>query len=124
MAKHINTVETLTQARKVADIWKDNPDFTLENMKLEDYVTFFAATDTLEKTCAQREVELDGLKANRDDQIRQLHDLVMRFRAGMRAYFGPDSPQYEQAGGTRTSARKSASRKGNNPPTPPAQPAA
>ncbi len=124
MAKHIKTAETLTQARKVADIWKDNPNFTLENMRLEDYVPFFTATETLDKSCAQRETELDGLKANRDDQIRKLHDLVMRFRSGMRAYFGPDSPQYEQAGGTRTSSRKSTGRKGNTPPTTPAQPAA
>src|SRR6266850_3337448 len=113
MAKHINTADTLTEARKAADIWKENPGFTLQNMKLEDYVTFFTDTEALEKSCAQREVELAGLKANRDDRIRQMHDLVMRFRAGMRAYFGPDSAQYEQAGGTRTSNRKSPARKTN-----------
>jgi hypothetical protein len=60
----------------------------------------------LDQTCAQREVELAGLKVNREHQIRQLHDLVLRFSSGMRSYFGADSPQYEQAGGTRASARK------------------
>src|SRR6188472_1856087 len=106
MAKHFNTANTLTEARKVADIWKENPGFTLQNMKLEDYVTFLTETEALEKTCAQREVELAGLKANLDDRIRQTNDLVVRFRTGMRAHFGPDSAQYEQAGGTRASNRK------------------
>jgi hypothetical protein len=123
MARHFNTAKTLMQARKMAEIWKSNPGFALEDVKLEDYVTFFTAAEELDKTCAQREVELDGLKANRDDQFRRLHTLVLRFRSGMRSFFGPDSPQYEQAGGIRASARKSSTRK-NNPPAPPAPPAA
>jgi len=106
MAKSINGTEVLKQARTMADIWKENPDFTLGNMKLEDYVNHFTATDTLDKAISQKETELAGLKATRQDQLRQLDSLVMRFRVGMRAYFGPDSRQYEQAGGTRTSNRK------------------
>jgi len=37
--------------------------------------------------------------------------LVTRARSGIRSVFGPDSTQYEQAGGTRTSERKTPTRK-------------
>ena len=36
-----------------------------------------------------------------------LSDLVQRARAGFKAVYGPDSTQYEQAGGTRRSERAS-----------------
>lgn len=111
MAKKIKATEVLSEARTMADIWKENPTFTLENMNLEDYVNFFTTADTLDKAISQKETELAGLKASHEDQLRKLDSLVIRFRTGMRAFFGPDSKQYEQAGGTRTSNRKSATRK-------------
>ena len=120
MAKVVNAKKILVVGRKVMHVWQENPGFKLSEMKLEDYVTFFDATQTLDQTCAQRETELDGLEASRDDEIRKLHQVTTRFRSGMRAYFGPDSPQYEQAGGTRTSARKSPTRQPKASPTTPA----
>ena len=47
----------------------------------------------------------------RDDQAYNLNQLVTRARSGFRAVYGPDSSQYEQAGGTRSSERKSSSKK-------------
>ena len=49
---------------------------------------------------------------NRDDKVRELRDIVVRFRLGLRSSYGADSALYEQAGGTRISARKSATRQG------------
>jgi hypothetical protein len=69
--------------------------------------------------CKPAGVGTAGLKVNREHQIRQLHDLVLRFRSGMRSYFGADSPQYEQAGGTRASARKPSARTPKAPPPTP-----
>jgi hypothetical protein len=37
-------------------------------------------------------------------------DLVTRIRSALRGVYGPDSTQYEQAGGTRRSERKRPSR--------------
>ena len=37
--------------------------------------------------------------------------LTTRARSGIRGFFGPDSDEYEQAGGTRTSERKKPTRK-------------
>jgi hypothetical protein len=55
-------------------------------------------------------VERTGLKAHRDDKVRQLNDLITRFRSTVRGVYGPDSALYQQAGGTRLSARKSPAR--------------
>ena len=107
MAKSIKVKATLKEAGQVVAVWKENPNFTMGDLKLDDFTTFYNATDGLDKDCAHRDVELTGLKANRDDKVRQLHDLVTRFRSGMISHYGLDSAQYEQAGGTRLSARKS-----------------
>lgn len=47
-------------------------------------------------------------KATNDanDQAQALNNIVTRARSGFRATYGPDSTQYEQAGGARTSERK------------------
>ena len=55
--------------------------------------------------------ELTGLINDRDSQGVGLNELVTRVRSGFRAVYGPDSTQYEQAGGTRLSERKKPSRK-------------
>jgi hypothetical protein len=60
---------------------------------------------------AARRTELTGLMDVRDDHARTLSDLVTRVRSGVRAIYGPDSPQYEQAGGVRRSERKRPVRK-------------
>lgn len=111
MSKHINIAATLKDGAMVLNVWKDNPGFSMSEMKLDDFTTFYSAVEVLSKECAQRQVELTGVQANLVDRLRQLSGLVTRFRAGMRSHFGPDSPQYEQAGGTRTSARKAPTRK-------------
>jgi hypothetical protein len=111
MAKKANIKATLKEAGNVEKVWKENPSFVMADMKLDDYITFCAATEALDKDCAQRDIELTGLKVVRDDKVRQLHSLVTRFRSGMISHYGADSAQYEQAGGTRTSVRKSRTRK-------------
>jgi hypothetical protein len=66
--------------------------------------------------------ELTGVKGTRDDKVRQLGDLITRFRSAIRGVYGPDSPVYEQAGGTRASARKSPARNGKAASTGPVTP--
>jgi hypothetical protein len=44
-----------------------------------------------------------------------LGEWVTRARSGFRAVYGPDSTQYEQAGGTRSSERKKPVRKAVEP---------
>jgi hypothetical protein len=50
--------------------------------------------------------QLSGLLNDIGAKMKAVSDVVTRARSGMRAFYGPDSTQYEQVGGTRTSERK------------------
>ncbi len=102
---------TLRDAETIATVWKDIPSFTVGTFKLDDFNAIYTATLSLDKDYSEREAELVGLKKHRDDQARQLQEVVTRFRSAARAHFGPDSAQYAQAGGTPASERKPRTRK-------------
>ncbi|HYR86707.1 MAG TPA: hypothetical protein VE422_21655 [Terriglobia bacterium] len=101
---------TLDDGLDVKSVWRAIPDFTLGGISLKQFVAVHDAADSLDKEYSRKGVELDGVKANRDDKVRELNDLITRFRSGIRAAYGPDSAVYEQAGGTRSSLRKSPTR--------------
>ncbi len=111
VAKNKRVKETLQDAEKVATVWKENPELAMGNLKYKEFDAIYTATDGLIKDTLGREAELVGLKKQRDDQVRQLQDLVTRFRSVARAHFGQNSKEYAQVGGTPTSARKSRTHK-------------
>lgn len=84
---------------------------------------------------AEYEREIDSLTAKLDSYNERLSSLDQslnefesdesalreknrRMLAATEAHYGPDSSEYEQAGGTRTSDRKSPKRKDTSPSTP------
>ena len=107
MAKNPRANETLKKAGRALAVWQTIPDFKMGSVSLNDFATAFNAMDTLTKQHVNHTVEGAGLKANRDDKARQLNELVVRFLTGIHSTYGPASPLYEQAGGTRPNARKS-----------------
>jgi len=110
MAKNPNVKTTLEDALVVLSVWKTMPDFKIGDVSLNDFNGAINSTDILAKQHKNDRAQLAGLKANRDDKVRQLSEIVTRFRSGIRSHFGPDSPLYEQAGGTRSSSRKAPKR--------------
>jgi len=110
MAKNPKLKTTLADALDVLSVWKTIPDFKIGDVSLNDFNGAITSTDSLARQHANNLVERAGLKANRDDKVRQLNELVTRFRSGIRGQFGPDSPLYEQAGGTRSNSRKAPKR--------------
>ena len=118
MAKNPRANETLKKAGRALAVWQTIPDFKMGSVSLNDFTTAFNATDTLSKQHINHTVEGAGLKANRDDKVRELNDLVVRFLTGIHSAYGPDSPLYEQAGGTRPSSRKSPKHQGETASTP------
>jgi len=112
MAKNPRVNETLQKARRAESVWQTIPEFKLGTVSLNDFMATMNAADALTKQHANNAVEGAGLKANRDDKVRELNDLVVRFLTGIHSSYGPDSPLYEQAGGTRPSSRKSPKRQG------------
>ena len=112
MAKaNLSSDKVLADGARIATVWEANPDFRLGAVTLAE---FNAAATALQQVVAQVEAlrtQLTGVTNARDDQASALSELVTRARSGFRAVYGPDSSQYEQAGGTRKSERKSPTRK-------------
>ena len=117
MAKNPKLKTTLADALDVLSVWKTIPDFKIGDVSLNDLNGAINMTEGLAKQHANNLVERAGLKANRDDKVRELNEIVTRFRSAIRGQFGPDSPVYEQAGGTRSSSRKAPKRQTEVPPT-------
>ena len=115
MASNINPEKVKTDKDKVLKVWKDNPDFKMKEVKLEDFETGGKELDAVLKDIAVKELELTPLRNNRDDLAVKLNGVCTRARSGMKGYFGPNSSQYEQAGGTRAVERKRPARKGKTP---------
>ena len=111
MAKMVKVKPTLTDAGSVKIVWEKNLDFKLGNIGFSDFIALYDATDALDKDYTKKDVELSGIRDTRDNKARDLRAVVTRFRSAARGYYGPDSVEYGQAGGTRESARRSPNRK-------------
>ncbi len=103
--------EALVGAQKVEDVWSKNATFTMQDVTLEQFKAAMAACQTGDDEVEAKRRELTALINQRDAANRDLQQLTTRALSGIRGYFGPDSDEYEQAGGTRTSERKKPTRK-------------
>ena len=111
MARGKSLDNLLAEAEQIARVWADNPSFSLGDITLAQFQTKIAelrnARGKAEALRTQLTAIVNEANARRDD----LAELVSRARSGFRAQYGPDSTQYEQAGGTRASDRKRPARK-------------
>ena len=106
MIKNPSVRLTLKDASSVRTVWESIPDFKMGSVTRDDFIAIHDETEAFTKEYAKKGVELKGIKGKRDDKAQQLSDLITRFRSGMRSIYGPDSPQYGQAGGTRSREHK------------------
>ena len=105
----VNSV--LLDAQKIIDTWTANPDFAFGAVTLKGFGELAFQTGQLSQTIEAKRNELQGLMNQRDDTVKELRMLITRARSGIKATYGPDSSQYEQAGCTRASERKAPGRK-------------
>ncbi len=101
----------IADSHKIKNAWAANPTFSLGDVKLTGFTATSEALDQLNTTIETKRSELKGLIEQRDDQAKALQELNTRALSGFRAQYGSDSPQYAQAGGTRTSERAAPKRK-------------
>ncbi|HWA87528.1 MAG TPA: hypothetical protein VG710_14965 [Opitutus sp.] len=101
----VPTTSILDSAEKIRITWAANPTFTLGDVTLQSFTDALNAVNQHETDIEAKRHELQGLLDNRDDKTRALQNLCTRALSGFRAVYGPDSPQYDQAGGTRSSER-------------------
>jgi len=110
-----STNDVLNEANKVVDTWTANPDFKLGTVTLESFTQARTDLQSADLAVETKRTELSALMNNRDTRLAALTELVSRARAGFKAVYGPDSTQYEQAGGTRKSERASGLRRAAKP---------
>ena len=106
MATSVNAANVKTDCKTIGDVWAANAEFKMKDVTLQGYNTDTAALTTALESIASLELQLTPLRNTRDDLARKLNEINTRVRAGMKSYFGPNSSQYEQVGGTRSSERK------------------
>jgi hypothetical protein len=102
---------TLKDAANVRTLWAKIPDFRMGDVSLEDFTAVYNSTDVLDKAYVAKDIELTGIREDRDDKARELGSFVKRFKGGVLSTFGSDSTEYAQLGLVRDSARKTPRRK-------------
>jgi predicted nucleic acid-binding Zn-ribbon protein len=83
-------------------------------LTVDDYETEIQTFITALNSYNQKLAELDDAQNTLEELEAALREKNRRMLAGAEAQYGPDSSQFEQAGGTRQSERKKPKRK---PPT-------
>lgn len=98
--------DVLRDSEQIARVWEANPTFLMSDVTRASVQTMI---DELRQARAQTEdlrTQLTQKVNTANEKASALSSVVTRARAGIKGFFGPDSSQYEQAGGTRTSERK------------------
>ena len=111
MAAKVNVDKVAEDAVQILRVWEANPDFKMKDVALADFQTTCASMNNLIQNVVAKDQEATTLRNERDDLAVKVNELCTRARSGMKGFFGPNSSQYEQAGGTRAIERKKGSRK-------------
>jgi hypothetical protein len=103
--------EIISDIQKIIRVWEANPTFTLGEItlaglkaELDDLIELRGQTNEARANVA-RLVNATNEKAN------ALIAVHTRALSGIRGVFGPNSTQYDEAGGTRPSEKKAAKKK-------------
>lgn len=111
MPSRYNTESVLSECERITRVWADNPTFTLGEVTL---ASFQAKVEDVRQKREQLEtlrMQMTALSNQIEEGTGELASIRTRALSGIRAVFGPDSTQYEQAGGTRQSEIRRAPRK-------------
>jgi hypothetical protein len=103
--------EVLAEVDTLIKVWTDNPEFKLGDLTVAAVKAKADELRSKDKLVEDARTELSRLIDESSDVRDEVAELITRGRSGMRAFFGPDSPQYAQVGGTRASERKPRTKK-------------
>ena len=104
--------QTLAQLNQVISAWEANAEFTVnKDVTLAGVKAVRKGLDDCLAAITEKRTELTGLTNERNDCATTAVELTTRIRSAFRGFYGPNSKQYEQAGGTRTDNRKKPVRK-------------
>jgi hypothetical protein len=106
----------LSDLDQVIAAWEANPTFGMgDEATLAKVKATRAELAQCDVDITALTTQLTGLRNDEGTYAAKGADLVTRIRSALRGVYGPESTQYEQAGGTRRSERKRPSRSGKPP---------
>lgn len=104
--------DTIAEAEKIERVWEANPTFTLGDLTREKFKAELEALRAARAQLEEAKRQVTNLSNSTNERAATVNSYVTRALSGVRAVFGPDSTQYEEAGGTRQSERKTSKKKG------------
>jgi hypothetical protein len=108
---NVSTNDVIAEAEQIARVWTENKDFALGEMTLPKLQKMIADLRDSRSQIEDTRTQLTALTNESNEQAAALNQINTRALSGFRAIYGPNSTQYEQAGGTRSSERKRPTRK-------------
>ena len=107
----------LTEGEQIARVWGENSTFTLGEITLTGLQGKLTSLRQKRDQAETLRTQLTAITNEANALSNDVANIITRARSGFRATYGPDSTQYEQAGGTRASERKRPSSKKNPSPS-------
>jgi hypothetical protein len=109
--------KVLSDGEQIARVWAEYTSFSLGEVTLINLQAKLTELRQKRDQIENLRMQLTALTNDLNQRSAEMANIVTRARSGFRATFGPDSSQYEQAGGTRSSERKRPKAKPTTPPT-------
>lgn len=106
MPRNLTVDDVIADGERIIRVWRENPPFTLGEITLPQLEAKITALRMLREQIESARTQLTQLVNQSNASLNDINNITTRARSGFRAMFGPDSSQYEQAGGTRASERK------------------
>ena len=111
------------QAKSIIKIFQATADLKIKVDKKDftaaDLVSLEAEVKTADDLVDAKRAELTPLLNARNEKATRLNTVLVQARKVIAGYFGEDSDEYELAGGTRKSERKSPGRRSTAKPAKP-----
>jgi hypothetical protein len=111
MARGKTIDAVIADAEQIDRVWVANPTFALGAVTRASFRGQIDDLDAARNHTEDLRTQLTDAVNSANAKADALADITIRARSGIKAVYGPDSTQYEQAGGTRLSDRKKPSSK-------------
>ena len=114
MPSRYSTESVIAGCERLARVWTDNPTFSLGEITLAAFQAKIAEVKQKREQLETLRMQVTALTNDIEENTNELAAIRTRALSGVRAVFGPNSTQYEQAGGTRQSEIRRPTRKGGS----------
>jgi hypothetical protein len=114
MPSRYSTESVIADCERLTRVWTDNPTFSLGEVTLAGLQSKIAEAKQKREQLETLRMQATALSNELEERTNEMASIRTRALSGFRAVFGPNSTQYEQAGGTRQSEIRRSTRKGGS----------